>query len=72
MSIGILSKRKTMMAGNLKACLENKGFEVSIYTLENLVIDESLLNHEFFILKSNNSSNITMFLRKLFVLVLNI
>ena len=43
-----------MMAGKLEACLKNKGFTVSIYTLENLVIDESLLNHDFFILKSKN------------------
>ncbi|MBY8990658.1 MAG: hypothetical protein KGD58_07900 [Candidatus Lokiarchaeota archaeon] len=54
MKIGILSKRKTMMAGKLKSCLENKGFTVSIYTLENLVIDDSLLNHDFFILKSKS------------------
>jgi hypothetical protein len=54
MNIGILSKRKTMMAAKLKACLENKGFTVSIYTLENLVINETLLNHDFYILKSKS------------------
>ncbi|MFX0028021.1 MAG: ATP-grasp domain-containing protein [Candidatus Hermodarchaeota archaeon] len=54
MSIGILSKRKTMMTGKLRACLEDKGFDVSIYTLENLVIDEKLLIHDFFILKSKS------------------
>jgi len=54
MNIGILSKRETMMAGQLKICLENKGFNVSIYTLENLVINETLLNHDFYILKSKS------------------
>jgi hypothetical protein len=54
MNIGILSKRKTMMAGNLKKCLEDKGFTVSIYTLENLAINENLLIHDFYILKSKS------------------
>jgi len=54
MNIGILSKRKTMMASKLKACLKNKGFTVSIYTLENLVINETLLNQDFYILKSKS------------------
>ncbi|MFX0000141.1 MAG: RimK family alpha-L-glutamate ligase [Candidatus Hodarchaeota archaeon] len=54
MNIGILSKRKTMMAGKLKDYLENKGINVSIYTLENLVINETLLNQDFYILKSKS------------------
>ncbi|MFX0023137.1 MAG: RimK family alpha-L-glutamate ligase [Candidatus Hermodarchaeota archaeon] len=54
LNIGILSKRKTMLAGNLKDCLEKKGNNVSIYTLENLVINKSLLNHDFYILKSKS------------------
>ena len=54
MKIGILSKRKTMMAGKLKECLEKKGFTVSIYTLENLIINETLLNNDFYILKSKS------------------
>jgi hypothetical protein len=54
MNIGILSKRKTMMAGKLKSYLENKGFTVSVFTLENLVIDKSLLDYDFFILKSKS------------------
>jgi len=54
LNIGILSKRKTMLAGKLNDCLEKKGNIVSIYTLENLVIDESLLNHDFYILKSKS------------------
>ena len=54
MKIGILSKRKTMMAKKLKDCLESKGFTVKIYTLENLVINDTLLNNDLFILKSKS------------------
>ena len=54
MNIGILSKRKTMMAKKLKDCLESKRFNVTIYTLENLIINETLLNNDFFILKSKS------------------
>jgi len=54
MNIGILSKRNTMMAGRLKDCLENKGYTVSIYTLKNLIINHTLLNNDFYILKSKN------------------
>ncbi len=52
MNIGILSKRKEMFAGKLKSFFENKGFNVKIYTLKNLNIDETLLQHDFLILKS--------------------
>lgn len=54
MKIGILSKRTTMFTSRIKSYLENKGFNVSIYTLENLVINESLFNNDFYILKSKN------------------
>ncbi len=54
MKIGILSKRTTMFAGKLKKYLENKGFVVTFYTLENLIINENLLNNDFYILKSKN------------------
>ncbi|NVM34643.1 MAG: ATP-grasp domain-containing protein [Candidatus Lokiarchaeota archaeon] len=54
MNIGILSKRNTMMAGRLRDCLENKGHTVSIYTLKNLIINNSLLNNDFYILKSKS------------------
>ena len=54
LNIGILSKRKTMLTGKLKDCLEDKGFNVSIYTLKNLVINEMLLEEDFFILKSKS------------------
>ena len=53
MNIGILSKRHTMLAGRLKDCLEKKGHNVSIYTLDNLIINYTLLNNDFYILKSN-------------------
>ncbi len=54
MNIGILSKRTTMLTGRLKNCLESKGFNISIYTLDNLVINQNLLNQDFYILKSKN------------------
>lgn len=52
MNIGILSKRTTMFAGMIKEFYENKGFNVKIYTLQNLAINETLLNMDFYILKS--------------------
>ena len=54
MKIGILSKRTTMMTGKIKEFFENKGHIVSIYTMENLVINESLFNSDFYILKSKS------------------
>ena len=54
MNIGILSKRHTMLAGRLKDCLEKKGHNVSIYTLDNLIINYTLLNNDFYILKSKS------------------
>ncbi len=52
MKIGILSKRKGNLTGKLKKYFENKNLEVKIYTLENLNINDSLLENDFFILKS--------------------
>ncbi len=52
MKIGILSKRKENLTGKLKKYFENKNLEVKIYTLENLNINDSLLENDFFILKS--------------------
>ena len=52
MKIGILSKRKGMLTGKLKEYFENTNFEVKIYTLDNLNINDSLLENDFFILKS--------------------
>jgi len=54
MNIGILSKRSTNLAGKIKKYYENKGFNVTIYTLEDLTINESLLSNDFYILKSKN------------------
>ncbi|MFX1594046.1 MAG: RimK family alpha-L-glutamate ligase [Promethearchaeota archaeon] len=54
MNIGILSKRTTMLTGRIKDYLENEGHNVSIYTLENLAINESLFNNDFYILKSKS------------------
>jgi len=54
MKIGILSKRKTMLTGDIKSYFENKGFQTTIYTLENLSINKTLLNNDFYILKSKN------------------
>ena len=54
MKVGILSKRETMFTGKLKIYLENKGFVVTVFTLENLIINENLLNNDFYILKSKN------------------
>ncbi|MHA1986324.1 MAG: ATP-grasp domain-containing protein [Promethearchaeota archaeon] len=54
MSIGILSKRTTNLAGEIKKFYENKGFNVVIYTLENLSINENLFSNDFFILKSKS------------------
>jgi len=54
MNIGILSKRTTNFAGKIKQYYENKGFNVTIYTLENLAINETLFKNDFYILKSKN------------------
>jgi hypothetical protein len=54
MNIGILSKRTTMLAGKIKRYYENKGFNVTIYTLKNLAINETLFKNDFYILKSKN------------------
>lgn len=54
MNIGILSKRTTTLAGKIKKYYENKGFNVVIYTLENLTINETLFSNDFYILKSKN------------------
>jgi len=55
LNIGILSKRKTMFTDKIKKFfVNNKGFNVKIYTLENLSINDTLLSNDFFILKSKN------------------
>lgn len=52
MNIGILLKKKDMFPKKLKKLLENKGHNVKFYTAENLSINESLLENDFYILKS--------------------
>ena len=55
MKIGILSKRTTGLAGRMANFFENKGHEAKIYLLENFSIDESLLENDFYILKSKST-----------------
>ena len=43
-----------MFTGKIKRYYEDNGFNVKIYTLKNLIINESLLNNDFYILKSKN------------------
>ena len=52
MNIGILSKRTTTFAGRMKQYYEDLGHDVTIYTANNLSINETLLEHDFFVLKS--------------------
>jgi len=54
MKIGILSKRTRMLTEKIKLCLENKGHQVTIFTLKDLIINENLLNNDFYILKSKS------------------
>jgi hypothetical protein len=54
MKIGILSKRTGYLTGKLKLFYESKGYNVKIYTKENLCIDESLLENDLYILKSKH------------------
>ncbi|TFG27669.1 MAG: ATP-grasp domain-containing protein [Promethearchaeota archaeon] len=54
MKIGILSKRTGFLTGKLKEFYESNGHIVKIYTKENLCIDESLLENDFYILKSKH------------------
>jgi len=43
-----------MLAGKIKEFLESQGHNVEIFTLSNLIINESLLNKDFYILKSKS------------------
>jgi len=52
MNIGLLSKRTTTLAGRIKQFYEELGHNVTIFTADNLSINESLLEYDFFILKS--------------------
>jgi glutathione synthase/RimK-type ligase-like ATP-grasp enzyme len=54
MKIGILSKRTGNFTGKIKNYLESNGHQVSIFTATNLCINESLLENDFYILKSKH------------------
>lgn len=54
MNIGILSKRTHTLTGDLKQFLENQGHKVSIFTASNLCINRTLLDNDFYILKSKS------------------
>ncbi|TFF87880.1 MAG: ATP-grasp domain-containing protein [Promethearchaeota archaeon] len=52
MKIGLLTKRTTMLAGKLIEFFETNNHEVTPYTLADLTINKSLLNNDYYILKS--------------------
>jgi len=54
MKIGILSKRKGHFAGEIRKYLESRGHEVKIFTADDLIVNEMLLNRDFYILKSKH------------------
>ncbi|MFW9821230.1 MAG: hypothetical protein ACFFE5_16625, partial [Candidatus Thorarchaeota archaeon] len=54
MKIGILSKRTGGFTGKIKSYFESSGHQVSVYTANNLCINESLLENDFYILKSKH------------------
>jgi glutathione synthase/RimK-type ligase-like ATP-grasp enzyme len=54
MKIGILSKRKSNFAGEIQKYLEINGHEVKIFTADDLIINENLLNRDLYILKSKH------------------
>ena len=54
MKIGILSKRRGNFAGEIQKYLELKGHDVKIFTADDLVVNEVLLNRDFYILKSKH------------------
>ncbi len=52
MNIGILSKRTTNFTAKIRSYYEQEGYNVKIYTIKNLSINDSLMENDFFILKS--------------------
>ncbi len=52
MNIGILSKRTTNFTAKIRSYYEQEGYSVKIYTKKNLSINDSLMENDFFILKS--------------------
>ena len=54
MKIGILSKRTGNFTGKMKSYFESNGHQVSIFTATNLCINDSLMENDFYILKSKH------------------
>ena len=54
MKIGILSKRKGHLAGEIQKNLELRGHEVKLFTANDLNVNETLLNNDLYILKSKH------------------
>ena len=54
MKIGILSKRTGNFTGKIKNYFESNGHQISIFTSSNLCINDSLLENDFYILKSKH------------------
>ena len=52
MNIGILSKRTTNFTAKIRNYFEQQDYNVKIYTKKNLSINDSLMENDFFILKS--------------------
>jgi len=54
MKIGILSKRTGNFTGKMKSYFESNGHQISIFTAANLCINDSLVENDFYILKSKH------------------
>jgi len=54
MKIGIISKRTGNFTGKMRNYFESNGYQVSIFTATNLCINESLLERDFYVLKSKH------------------
>ncbi len=52
MNIGILTKKTNGFAGQMKIYLQSIGHQVILYTAQNLSINESLMQNDFYVLKS--------------------
>ncbi|MFX0012191.1 MAG: ATP-grasp domain-containing protein [Candidatus Hermodarchaeota archaeon] len=52
LKIGILTKRKEGFTGKIKDYLQKQGHKVELLLEDNLMIDNTLLNNDFYILKS--------------------
>ncbi len=52
MKIGILTKKTNGFAGQMKIYFQNIGHQVNLYTMQNLCINETLMQNDFYVLKS--------------------